>query len=285
MVLLGGGRGLAALVRALQGEDVDLTVIVRVVDDDGPGGESLGDLRRALEALSGDEVALARAFKRPLTIERLGRHPLGNLVIASLARALGDYGRASAWLGQQLEIAGTVLPATTQPVRYEIAGGLEASSRTLHFVSPPPESPAAAVHAIARAQCALLAPGSLFESVLPASAVPQLAAALRETQASVVWIANLEADPDEGVEMTAIDHLLALRRHGVRVDTVVYDPSAGLAFTSDELARHGVRAVAAELRGVRFDSHDPARLRSVLRELIGSRPTAATSTAADPRPG
>jgi len=259
---------------------------VRVVDDGGPGGESVGDLRRALEALSGDEVALARAFKRPLTIERLGRHPLGNLVITSLAHGLGDYGRASAWLGTQLRIAGTVLPATAQPVRYEIEAGCSgASGRTLRFLSGPPEAPAAAVQAIERAQWVLLAPGSLFTSVLSASAVPQLAAALKETQGAVVWIANLQRDSDEPADMTAIDHVLALRRHGVRVDAVVYDPSAELAFSREELAKHGVGAVTGELLGAPLHCHDPGRLRAVLHELIGSRQAIATSTAGGSHPG
>ena len=58
------------------------------------------DLRRSLESLSGEEGALVRAIRRPLTIERLGKQPLGNLVIASVASAFGDYETASRWLGE-----------------------------------------------------------------------------------------------------------------------------------------------------------------------------------------
>jgi uncharacterized cofD-like protein len=281
-VVLGGGRGLGAVVAALRGEDLDLTVIVRVLDNGPLGSESLGDLRRALETLSEDDVALARAFSRPLTIERLGRHPLGNLMIASLARALGDYGRASAWLGKQLGIAGSVVPATIQPVRREVdAGGSGAPGPTLRFVPVRPESPVEALEAIESAHLAFLAPGSLYTSVLPASAVPQVAGALKKTQASVVWIANLKRDPDDAADMKAIDQLRTLQRHGVRVDAVVYDPAAELPFTEAELVRHRVRAVARELQVSGFDGHDQSRLRAVLRELIGKCPAATTSTAAD----
>ena len=55
-----------------------------------------------------------------MTIERLGRQPLGNLMIGSVARAFGDYGTATKWLGEKLGVAGAVLPATTQPVLREI---------------------------------------------------------------------------------------------------------------------------------------------------------------------
>jgi uncharacterized cofD-like protein len=84
IAVFGGGHGLAAVLRALRDEGADLTVIVTVADDGGSSGQlrrrgdgpAVGDLRRSLIALADDEVALVRASKRPLTLNRLGRHPL-----------------------------------------------------------------------------------------------------------------------------------------------------------------------------------------------------------------
>jgi uncharacterized cofD-like protein len=303
IVLLGAGRGLAAVLAALRDEDAELTVIVSVADDARSGrelrrrmaGSSVDDLRRSLEALTGDEAALARAFRRPLKVERLGRHPLGNLVVASLATAFGDYGRASIWLGEQLGIAGTVLPATTQPVQVEIenvarseeAEGPHGSSATgpmLRFVSGPLTSPPAAVEAIERADWVLLAPGSLFRSVLSTSATPELSGALELTSAPVVWIANLQPDLKETADMKAVDHLLTLRRHAVRVDSVIYDPSADLTFVPEELASYGVKALPRVLVGAKPGRHDPERLRAALRALIGLPTSTTTSTAAERPP-
>ena len=99
-------------------------MIVTVADDGGSSGElrrrgegpAVGDMRRSLISLADDDVALARAFARPLSIDRLGRHPLGNLVIRSVADALGGLEQASEWLGEQLGISGRVLPASAEPV-------------------------------------------------------------------------------------------------------------------------------------------------------------------------
>jgi uncharacterized cofD-like protein len=280
------------VLRALRRQDTRLTVIVSIAYQPGDGdevqrrvtGASVEDLRRSLEALSGEEGPLLRAIRRPLTIERLGRHPLGNLVIASAASAFDDYGLASTWLGQQLGIEGAVLPATTELVRWEIEpfedtgapsvpGDSAARPCRLRFIDDRVDSPAAAVDAIERSEHALLAPGSLYRSVLSTAAVPDLAAALRTTTARVLWIPSLDRDPDQPATMTATDQLQALRLNGVRVDAALFDPSAALRFDASELAPYGVEAIPRALRSTRNPRvHDPKRLRLALRELIALRP-------------
>jgi 2-phospho-L-lactate transferase CofD len=119
----------------------------------------------------------------------------------------------------------------------------------------------------------VLAPGSLYRSVLATAAVPDLVAALRSTRARVLWIPNLAADSREAANMIAIDHLLALRLHGIRVDAVMHDPAATLGFDADELTSYGVEPLPRELRhSTNPAMHDPEQLRLALRGLIGSRP-------------
>jgi uncharacterized cofD-like protein len=197
--------------------------------------------------------------------------------------ALGDYAQASAWLGQQLGIDGAVLPATIEPVRWNIdvlsraaviksLTGVGPVVRQLQFVGDRIRSPEVAIDAVRRARWVLLAPGALYGCVLAAAAVPDLAAALTGTSARVVWIANLEPDRNDAANMSAIDHLLVLRRHGVRVDVVLHDGSAMLKFDPTELAVHGVESVSRRLgTGANPPRHDPDRLRSALAALIGSK--------------
>ena len=293
IVVLGGGRGLARVLHALRGVDCDPTVIVSIAYNERAGndvvrqanGPTVEDLRRSLEALAGDELALMRAIRRPLAVERLGRYPLGNFVIASLARAFGDHAAASRWLGEQLGISGMVLPATTEPVPVEIeladdeltkgapGGGSAGRLRHVRFATKHLEAPAEAVAAIKRARWALLAPGPLYRSVLSASAVPDLTSALRSTHARIVWIANLEPDSHDTAGLAGSDHLRALRRHGVRVDAALYDPEATLRLEPAVLARYGVAPIPRALRSSDHAVHDPDRLRSALRELFSSLPT------------
>jgi uncharacterized cofD-like protein len=288
VTVIGGGHGIASVLRALRDDTYDLTAIVAVADDGGSSGElrrqaggpAVGDLRRSLIALAADNVALARAFARPLTIEGLGRHPLGNLLIRSIAGAFGDLEMASDWLGGQLGVRGRVLPATVDSVsllaqaggemiRGESAiGAAHARIRRLRFSPDNPRVPASALDAIAGADWILLGPGSLFTSVLAACAVPDIASALTASSARVVWICNLEAQCGETRGMSAWNHLAAMRRHGVRVDFVLYDPTAELRFTPRQLARAQVEGISRPLRNGWPGLHDPALLRLALRELF-----------------
>lgn len=288
MVVLGAGRGLISVLRAVRETDHHVTVIVSVAyegeraDDsrDRARGAGVGDLRRSLETLSGEHGALARAIRRQLTLEPLGRQPLGDLTLASAASALGDYAQASLWLGEQLGIDGAVLPATIEPVQRQIdvveqpapsesSVGAARGAKWLRFAGDRTSSPAAAIAAIREAQWVLLAPGALYRCVLSTAAVPSVASALRSASGRVVWIANLEPDA-ETADMTAIDHLHILWRHGVRVDLVLCDPSATLGVDTGELVKYGVESISEPLRsGSNPATHDAERLRAALASLIG----------------
>jgi uncharacterized cofD-like protein len=278
---------------ALRGADIALTAIVGIAKEaDGEAealrrltGEGVGDLRRSLEALGDEEVALLRAIRRQLDVEGLGQYPLGNLALAAAADALGDYGQASMWLGDQLGIDGAVLPSTIEPGQRTLEmveqkppisapTGAVRQVRRLRFLGERTESPQPAITAIREAAWVLLAPGALYRDLLSAAAAPDLVAALPETPARVVWIANLHADVDETPNLSAIEQLLLLRLHGVRVDVALHDPSASLALDPAELEAAGVESVARPLRSAADPAlHDPDQLRLVLAELLDTRRT------------
>lgn len=288
VTVLGGGRGLACLLPALRSTHTCLTVITSIAAE-GDGQDDarprltgpVGDLRRSLEALSDEDAALLHAIRRPLTVEGVGRHALGDLTLTAAADALGGYGRASMWLGDQLGIDGSVLPATIEPPRRHIEDADPAARgpangrpvRRLRFADGRTDSPEAAVVAIRDARWVLLSPGGLYRHVLSTCAVPDLTAALTATSARVVWIANLDPDPSETPRMTAIDHLLALRLHGVRVDAVLHDRSAKLSFEAAELSALGVESISHPLRSASDPgTHDPDLLHEALTALLAPGP-------------
>jgi uncharacterized cofD-like protein len=286
VVVLGAGPGLTEVLRALREDDIRPTAIVSIAYDlderasaDQPiRWAAVDDLRCSLEALASEDGALLRAIRRQLTIKRLGPQRLGNLVIDSIASGFGDYARATTWLGEQLDIAGAVLPATVRPVQRLIETGNAARSPDrsgvpgrLRFAGDSLRSPRAAVAAIEHAEWVLLAPGSLYRSVIATASVPDLARALSTTQAPVLWIACPELESCNCSSPIGIGELQLLRSHGIRIDAVLYDSQAPHGFDRRELLKRGVEGIPRPLHSAwGLAAGDPQCLRRVLAGLIGS---------------
>lgn len=282
VVALGGGHGLAATLRATRRYAGEVTAIVSVADDGGSSGrlrEALGiaapgDLRRCLVALAADERSLwARAFDHRFEAGELEGHALGNLLIAGLAGAAGDFLAGLDEAARLLDTVGRVLPATTSPVvlKGQAAGGAVegqvavASTDRVEAVSlvpPDAEPPPPAVEAIAAADQVIVGPGSLFTSVLAVLAVPAIREALRQTPARSVYVCNLATQEPETTGFDGAAHVRALLAHGYTPDVVLCDP-ARLAPGDMPVPR--VERPLARADGL---AHDPARLAEALRELL-----------------
>jgi uncharacterized cofD-like protein len=302
VTVLGGGHGVAAALEALRDQGHDLTAVVTTADDGGSsgdlrrreGGGAVGDLRRALIALSEDRRLAAQLAAR-VPLGSLGRHPVGNLLIRSLAKSSGgDLQMAIDELAHRLGARGRVICATVGEVsligvaRGELIFGESAIGATvtpidrLRFSPRRPQVSPAAIDAVSGADVVLLGPGSLFTSVLAVAALPALKAALAVTPAQIVWVCNLSHQPGETRSLSGAGHLGALRRAGVRVDAVLQDPEAAVHLTPDEIARAAVRvhegALAADDRQ---GSHDPARLRPALQQVVHAACEVRSATALD----
>lgn len=281
VVAIGGGHGTAVTIEAGRRYASVVTAIVSVADDGGSSGrlrEALGipapgDLRRCLVALS-DDSPLRTAFDHRFDAGDLAGHPVGNILIAGLTVATGDFVRALEEAARLLGVTdGCVLPATCDPVvlKAEAEDGtvhgqvnVAQAGRIIHvsLVPPDPEAPAQAVEAILDADQVVLGPGSLFTSVVAAVAVPALREALGATPAQVVYLCNLSGSTETvGYDVAA--HVDALVAHGVTPGVVVYDPEGLPVGCVDE----SVEAVAADVKSTIAPGHDPQRLAKVLARL------------------
>jgi hypothetical protein len=119
IVAIGGGHGLASLLRGLKEHTRNLTAIVTVADDGGSSGrlrESFGilppgDIRNCLAALSNDEALLTQLFQYRFSgTPGLDGHSFGNLLIAALSDITGSFEEAVAESGRVLSVSGRVLP-------------------------------------------------------------------------------------------------------------------------------------------------------------------------------
>ena len=225
----------------------------------------------------GTDERWSRAFEHRFEAGELEGHALGNLVIAGLASATGDFLGALDEAGRLVGAAGRVLPATVLPVILKaVVGGAEVEGQvrvqqvesgridSVSLVPPDAEPPAEVIDAIGRADQVIVGPGSLYTSVLAAIAVPAIASALRDSDAVLVYVCNLRTDSETG-GYDAADHLAALHAHGVHPDVVVHDPDA---LPAGALADAAPRVVAAALALPDDKGHDPARLADVLAKLV-----------------
>ncbi|MBV8950448.1 MAG: YvcK family protein, partial [Actinobacteria bacterium] len=207
-------------------------------------------------------------------------HALGNLVIVGLAEMLGDFMSALDAAGGLVHAIGRVLPATTDPVvlKADVEGrpvqgqvAVQNSTGRVRKVELVPGDAVAcpdAVAAIAAADQIVLAPGSLFTSLVPVLCVRELREAVVGAGGRVVQVANLRPQIPETEGLDATDHLAAVLDHGGRVDDFLYEPGADLAVDEEAVGRLGVRAVPAQVTGPGGETHDPARLAVALAALL-----------------
>ena len=296
VVAIGGGHGLAMTLRAVRRYTDDITAIVSVADDGGSTGRlrrdlgvlGVGDLRKCLVALADaddtDASIWAEALEHRFAAGDLEGHALGNLILVGLAEVTGDWEFALAVAGRMLGAVGRVLPATSEPVVLKaeldhgcIEGQVRIQNSTdrirrVALVPPDAASPAAVTEAIVAADQIVLAPGSLFTSLLPALCVSAVTAALGRATAPVIQVVNLAAQLPETEGLDAQDHLRAVLERGLRVDDLVVDTSSRLRVDVTAIEKLGVRVVTADLARPDVSAHEPAKLAPVLAGLLESAP-------------
>lgn len=293
VVALGGGHGLAAALRAVRRYADDITAVVSVADDGGSSGRLRreldvlppGDLRKCLVALAAPDSVWAPAFEHRFGAGDLDGHPLGNLVLVGLDETLGDPVAAIDEAAALLGAVGRVRPATTERVvlKAEVEGEsvegqvavMTVGGRIGGVELVPGDAPAHpdAVAAIAAADQIVLAPGSLFTSLLPVLCVPALRAAVAASDAQVVQVCNLRSQPPETTGLDAADHLRAVLDHGGRVDVFLHQRDGALGLDEAQVRAWGVRPATADVAGRSGLVHDPAKLAPALAHLLQSGET------------
>ncbi len=284
VVAIGGGHGLAQTLRACRLYAGELTAVVSVADDGGSSGRlrellgipAPGDLRRCIGALLPDSSPLGDALEFRFSRGELAGHAFGNLLIAAMAAATGDFVCGVEQAACALRAVGRVLPATEVPVVLkaqtacgEIVGqamvNKTAEIATVSLVPGDPAAPKAVLEAIDEADQIVLGPGSLFTSVLAACVVPGIRDALCSARGERVYVANLREQRPETSGFDVAMLLRSLREHDVPVDVVLADKAAlALGPFPDDVA-----LVVADVAAEGLREHDPKLLGEELSHLLG----------------
>jgi len=240
IVAIGGGHGLATLLRGLKTHTRNLTAVVTVADDGGSSGRLRadfgilppGDIRNCLAALSNDEQMLTQLFQYRFSgAGDLSGHSFGNLLITALADITGSFEGAIAESGKVLSVSGRVLPSTLHDVRLVADMQLphivnqvrvEGESRIPQMAGQvrrvwlePNDAPAypPVLKAILNADMIVIGPGSLYTSLLPNLLVHDLLGAIRASRAVKVCVCNIATQTGETDLFSCYDHVRALEEH------------------------------------------------------------------------
>jgi uncharacterized cofD-like protein len=224
IVVIGGGTGTHTVLKGLKRykKRLHISAVVTMADSGGSTGRlrdefgylPVGDARMALVALASGADTHENLL-RELFLYRFAKgnglsgHNFGNLLLVALTDILGSEDAAIQAAGKVLRVQGEVLPVTHEPVdlvatyadgtvitgEHNIDAPTTKAQDTNRIIdltiTPDALVSEAAEQAILDADMVVLGPGDLYTSVLANCVVDGVAAALRHSGATVVYISNL----------------------------------------------------------------------------------------------
>lgn len=237
IVTIGGGTGLATLLRGLKEYSNQITAVVSVADNGASSGQLRkefdilppGDIRQCISALAYDEDLISNLleYRFKKGNNSLSGHTLGNIWITALTNYLGSFDKALEVTTEIFRTAGRVMPATLDNidicVEYEDGQKLVGEShleeqiaqiKKISLSNSSPKAYEGAVGAISEADLILVGPGSLYGSLIPNLLIPGVKKAiLSNKKAAKVYIANCSTERTQTKNYSVKDHIQAIKDH------------------------------------------------------------------------
>lgn len=253
VVVIGGGSGIHPVLKGLKKyyEKISIRAVISMADSGGSTGRlrdefgqlPVGDVRMALAALASDYDAHGELLRK-LFLHRFDKgdglegHNFGNLLLVTLTEILGSEAEAVKAAGRILRIRGHVLPVTADDVQLvaEYDDGViihgeygidePSADRIGHRITILRVEPKGCVSndtkiAIQAADLILIGPGDLYSSLIANLVIDGVSAAILQSNATLVFAANLMTRPGQTDGMTAVDHVREIEKYVGREPDVV----------------------------------------------------------------
>ena len=236
LVCIGGGHGLGRLLVALKDAGEHLTGIVATTDT-----IAWGDLRNCLNHLNSAPSVGQLLFEyRFNTQGDLNGHNLGNLILFALEQMSIRPTDAIQVMRDMLRIESYVLPMSDSPTTLmaDTAASEQGEGNTLMgelviddsseeierlYLSPSVMAEQEVVDSIAQADAIILSAGSFMTSIMPSLLVENIAAAINESSAPLIMVANLKEEIIGGQPLKFDKQLTLLNKAGIRpLDKVLW---------------------------------------------------------------
>lgn len=247
VVVIGGGTGSFSVLSGLKKYFQHITATVNMVDDGGSSGvlrDELGvlppgDIRQCLVALSDAPEDVRRLFNFRFGEGSLAGHSFGNLLLSATERMNDDFISAVDMAANVLQISGKVIPLTIDDCQLclevddvvtcgESAVGdvqIDKGSSPKLWIEPPARITEQAAAALAAADVIVIAPGNLYQSLIPSLLVEGVAEAIGQSKAQVVYVANLVNKPNHTEGFSVLDYASELERFMGKqtIETILYN--------------------------------------------------------------
>jgi uncharacterized cofD-like protein len=239
IVVLGGGSGTYTVLSGLKNYPIDLTAVISMCDSGGSTGRLRkelgmlppGDIRRAILALS--DLPFAHKTLEELFDFRFQKgaslrgHSVGNILLAALTQITGSMDRAIEEAARILQVNGKVYPVTLDKTnlvavlsdKTRIVGEAKIDKREVKinlpiekvYLRPKARVFKKAYDAILKADFIVIAPGSLYTSLVPILLVENVKDAIGDSKGDLAYVVNLMTNREETDNYKASDYVKVLQ--------------------------------------------------------------------------
>lgn len=308
IVVIGGGTGSFVMLSGLKKITENISSIVNMCDDGGSTGVLRnelgvlppGDARQCLVALS-DVPEIRDLFSYRFGEGGLAGHSLGNIILSGLELQHGSFEKALEVASKVLRIHGEVIPSVLgdhqlvmQDGDERIDGERNIDAHTIMqadaYVRLEPDAQAnpRAVEAIKAADIVVIAPGGLYNSLLPIYSVGGIVQALQQTKATIVFVSHLVNKANQTHDWHVADYVRRLEKElgEGSIDIVLYNTDEISEETLHRYAadgdfptridEHGFKDISAKVYGASLLSHEETQQNpfdeAIMRTLIRHDP-------------
>ncbi len=310
VVVIGGGTGMPVLLRGLRKYPINLSAIVTVADDGGSTGrlrEDLsipapGDIRKVIASMSDVEPTLMKLFQHRFENGNgLSGHALGNLILAGMTSITGDFYKGIKEISKVFNVKGRIYPISNSNMylKAEFEDGtvirgesqipkVKKRIKRVFYDSSEVEPLPEAIRAIKQAELIVIAPGSLYTSILPNLVAPKIQKAIEQSDATSVYVCNIMTQDGETSEYTASDHIRAIHQHANQsfLDRIIMhdveisdriiaayekEKAEPVICDEEEIRNLGVKVVRGNIANLHSDGtlkHDEHQIAKILYELV-----------------
>jgi len=234
VVIIGGGTGLSNIVKGLKSLPIKITAVVTVSDNGSSTGKlrkeftipAVGDIRKVLTYLSNLPKDISTLMEYRLKSNSdLNGHAIGNLLLTCLLEEHKSLKKSIKELSKLLHVKHTVLPVSEdyltlcgKTIDGEIIEGEEEITKARKkydriFYKEQPNVCPEVITEINRADLIILSAGSLLTSLLPNLTCEEVAKAIKNSNAKVMYICNAFTQPGESDGYTVNDHINVINKY------------------------------------------------------------------------